>query len=48
MDKRWATEWESMAGTLMAWPLDWCNVQSAFSSLVDELQDVGMVYALQY
>ena len=43
---RWTAEFEPMHGTLMAWPLDWRDVQDAFCAMVDELQDVGVVYML--
>jgi len=43
---RWTAEFEPMHGTLMAWPTRWLGVQDAFCAMVDELQDVGVVYML--
>jgi len=43
---RWSAEWEDQEGVLVAWPLYWLAVESAYCAMVDELQDVGTVYLL--
>jgi agmatine deiminase len=43
---RWTAEFEPMHGTLIAWPLRWTDAQDAFCAMVEELQDVGVVYML--
>lgn len=43
---RWTAQWEQREGVLLAWPLYWSSVDTAYCSMVDELQDVGIVYLL--
>jgi agmatine deiminase len=43
---RWTAQWEEREGVLLAWPLYWPSVNSAYCAMVDELQDVGLVYLL--
>jgi agmatine/peptidylarginine deiminase len=43
---RWTAQWEEREGVLLAWPLGWRAVNSAYCAMVDELQDVGTVYLL--
>ena len=45
---RLLAEWENMEGVLIAWPycVDWLSYNRVFCPIVDELQDVGLVYFL--
>jgi len=42
----WTAEWEKSVGVLLAWPLFWPSLDIIYSTMIDELQDVGMVYLL--
>jgi agmatine deiminase len=43
---RWTAEWEKSTGVLLAWPLLWPSLDTIYSTMIDELQDVGIVYLL--
>ena len=45
---RWTAQWEDREGVLLAWPLLWMEVHSAYCAMVDELQEVGTVYLLYH
>ena len=42
----WTAQWEEREGCLIAWPLGWTSTYTAFCEIVDELQEVGVVYML--
>jgi subtilisin family serine protease len=43
---RWTAEWEKSAGVLLAWPLFWSSLDTIYSTMIDKLQDIGIVYLL--
>lgn len=43
---RWTAQWEDREGVLLAWPLYWQPVDSAYCYMVEELQEIGTVYLL--
>ncbi len=43
---RWTAQWEEREGVLLAWPLYWPAVESAYCAMVDELQEIGVVFLL--
>jgi subtilisin family serine protease len=42
----WTAEWENSTGVLLAWPLFWPSLDTIYCTMIDELQDVGIVYLL--
>lgn len=43
---RWTAEWEERQGVLLAWPVYWTAPETVYCRMVEELQEVGIVYML--